>query len=110
MIRKIVMWKLSGDTEAERTAYIKRVRQTLFNLRRCIPGMRHLENDVDFSQVDYACDVVLVSEFESQASLDAYAVHLEQLQVRDELACVRIRRYQVDHEVASDAASVASTA
>jgi len=41
--------------------------------------------------------VVLFSEFESQAALDAYAVHPEHLRVKQELGDMRIARHQVDY-------------
>jgi hypothetical protein len=47
--------------------------------------------------VDYACDVVLYSEFESQAALDAYAVHPEHLRVRQDIEGLRVARHQVDY-------------
>ena len=64
-----------------------------------IPGLLQLEVGVDSSRIDYACDVVLVSEFESQAALDAYASHPEHLRVKQELGDLRTHRYQVDYEV-----------
>jgi hypothetical protein len=60
-----------------------------------------MEIGVDSSRVDYACDVVLYSEFESQAALNAYASHPEHLRVRDVLNGIRITRHQVDYEVSS---------
>jgi hypothetical protein len=62
-----------------------------------IPGLLKLEIGIDISRIDYACDVVLYSEFDSAESLAAYAVHPEHLRVRDELAGVRISRHQVDY-------------
>jgi len=52
---------------------------------------------VDSSRIDYACDVVLYSEFESQAALDAYGNHPEHLRVKHEVADLRIARHQVDY-------------
>ena len=57
---------------------------------------------VDTSGVDYACDVVLVSDFASQAALDAYAVHSEHLRVKAEIGDMRIARHQVDYTAAKD--------
>ena len=62
-----------------------------------MPGLLRLEIGVDSSGVDYACDVVLYSEFESQAALNAYAVHPEHLRVKNELEGLRIARHQVDY-------------
>ena len=48
--------------------------------------------------MDYACDVVLVSDFESRAALEAYAGHPEHMRVKLEVADLRIARHQVDYE------------
>ena len=95
-IKHIVMWNVSGSSEEERAASVAAVKSRFEGLRGVIPGMIHLEIGVDFSRVDYACDVVLYSEFESSAALEAYANHPEHLRVRDELDGVRVARYQVD--------------
>jgi hypothetical protein len=67
-------------------------------MRAHIPGLLRLEIGVDESRVDYACDVVLYSEFESRQALNDYADHPEHLRVRRELEGVRIARHQVDFE------------
>jgi hypothetical protein len=41
--------------------------------------------------------VVLYSEFDSQASLDAYATHPEHARVKQEVEGIRIARHQVDY-------------
>ncbi|WP_447778391.1 Dabb family protein [Variovorax boronicumulans] len=102
MIRHIVMWNVDGATAEERQGNIEWLRRCFHGLRGRIPGLLHLEVGVDTSRVDYACDVVLYSEFESWKALDAYAKHPEHLQVRDELAGLRIARHQVDYEVHTD--------
>ena len=99
MIRHIVMWDVSGDTTKEKQRNMDRIQSGFHGLRGCIPGLLHLEVGVDLSKIDYACDVVLYSEFESWEALAAYALHPEHLRVRDELAGVRIARHQVDYEV-----------
>jgi Stress responsive A/B Barrel Domain len=97
--KHIVMWKLRGDTPAARHQNIKLVKNSFDSLRGRIPGLLHLEIGVDASHTDYACDVVLYSEFDSQTSLEAYATHPEHLRVKKELADVRIARHQVDYLV-----------
>ena len=97
MIKHIVMWRVRGDTTAERSAAARTVQRAFESLRDRIPGMRQLEIGIDVSDCDYACDVVLYSEFESQAALAAYAVHPEHQRVRDELGDLRITRHQVDY-------------
>lgn len=97
MIRHIVMWNVSGDTPQARAGAIAQLKRSFESLRGRIPGLLRLELGADISRVDYACDVVLYSEFESQAALDAYANHPEHLRVKDEVAGLRIARHQVDY-------------
>ena len=99
MIKHIVMWNLRGETAAERSGNALALQREFESLRGCIPGLRKLEIGVDHSRIDYACDVVLYSEFESQAALDAYASHPEHLRVRRALGDMRIARHQVDYAV-----------
>ncbi len=98
MIRHIVMWNLRGDTPREKAANAERLQRSFHSLRGRVPGLLHVEVGVDTSRVDYACDVVLYSEFESQAALDAYASHPEHLRVKQELGDLRTARHQVDYE------------
>jgi len=99
LIKHIVMWNLRGDTDQAKARAIELLKRSFESLRGRIPGLLHLEIGVDFSRIDYACDVVLYSEFESQAALDAYALHPEHLRVKQELADLRIARHQVDYRV-----------
>lgn len=99
-IKHIVMWTLKGDTPEQRAKGAQLVKQQFEGLRGLIPGMELLEIGVDSSGADYACDVVLYSEFDCQQSLDAYATHPEHLRVRQRLGDLRVGRYQVDYSVA----------
>jgi hypothetical protein len=101
LIKHIVMWNLRGDTAEAKARAIEVLKSSFESLRGRIPGLLHLEIGVDSSRIDYACDVVLYSEFESQAALDAYAMHPEHLRVKQELADLRIARHQVDYRVES---------
>ena len=93
------MWNLRGDTDQAKARAIELLKRSFESLRGRIPGLLHLEIGVDSSRIDDACDVVLYSEFESQAALDAYALHPEHLRVKQELADLRIARHQVDYRV-----------
>lgn len=97
MIKHIVMWNMAGETEADRRAAAEFLRSRFEGLRGEVPGLLHLEVGFDHSRVDYACDVVLYTEFESQDALDAYATHPAHLLVKDELGQSRIGRFQVDY-------------
>ncbi|RON42542.1 Dabb family protein [Pseudomonas brassicacearum] len=99
MIKHLVMWKLAGADEAERNSAATLVKKSFEELRGLIPGMLHLEIGIDICHFEHSCDVVLYSEFESEAALSAYATHPEHLRVRDLLVGVRVTRHQVDYHV-----------
>lgn len=99
MIRHLVMWQVRGDEPREKAANIARLKRSFESLRGRIPGLVTLEVGVDTSGIDYACDVVLFSEFVSQDALDAYASHPEHLRVKRELGDLRTARHQVDYAV-----------
>lgn len=93
------MWNVRGAGE-EKARNVERLQRSFDSLRGRIPGLLRLEVGVDSSGADYACDVVLVSDFADQAALDAYAAHPEHLRVKEEVADLRTARYQVDYRVA----------
>lgn len=105
MIRHVVMWKVRGATPAEKAANVEQLQRSFHSLRGRVPGLLHLEIGVDTSCVDYACDVVLVSDFVSQAALDAYATHPEHLRVKQEIGDMRTHRHQVDYAIALESAT-----
>lgn len=103
MIRHIVMWRVRGETPGERHAARRLVKESFEGLRGVIPGMLKLEVGLDSSAVDYACDVILITEFDSQAALDGYATHPAHLRVREMLGDIRTARFQVDYQVDAQA-------
>ncbi|MET4204417.1 quinol monooxygenase YgiN [Bradyrhizobium sp. LA2.1] len=76
-----------------------RLKPLFEGLKGRIDGLTHIEVGVDVSDVDYACDVVLFSEFRDRAALQAYATHPEHLRVREKLGDLRIGRFQVDYPI-----------
>ena len=95
-VSHIVMWNVAGKTADEKAEAVAAVRREFEAMLGKIPGMTKLEIGVDISHISYACDMVLVMEFESQSALDAYATHPLHLAAKDRLEGVRIARHQVD--------------
>ncbi len=110
MIRHIVMWSVTGDDAAARAHNVAFLKAQFESLRGRVPGLLHLEIGVDFSRIDYACDVVLVSDFVSRQALADYAEHPEHLRVKHALGTLRTARHQVDYEVDDEAAPAAQSA
>jgi Stress responsive A/B Barrel Domain len=101
MIKHIVMWNVRGDDAATHARHLALLKSEFESLRGRVPGLLHLEVGVDESRIDYACDVVLYTEFDTRESLAAYAQHPEHLRVRQVLGDLRNARHQVDYEVAA---------
>ncbi len=99
MIKHIVMWNVKGWTPEERSENVRRIRAAFDGLRGVIPGLLALEVGADVSNIEYACDAVLYTEFESREALDSYATHPDHLRIKRELADIRIARHQVDYVV-----------
>jgi hypothetical protein len=100
MVRHIVFWRLkdaaNGRTKAENAAEIKR---QLEDLNGKIPGMINLEVGFDFSRATESSDIVLYSEFENRAALDAYQVHPLHEAVKPFVSAARSERRLVDYSV-----------
>lgn len=99
VIKHVVMWSVRGEDGAARARNIALLKAEFESLRGRVPGLLALELGVDESRVDYACDVVLITEFESRQALADYANHPEHLRVRQRLGDLRTARHQVDFEV-----------
>jgi hypothetical protein len=97
MIKHIVMGDVRGETPEQKKETAQLVKSAFESLIGKIPGLAKLEVGMDVSGVDYACDVVLYTEFEDSESLDAYASHPEHLRVKQVIGDRRIARHQVDY-------------
>ncbi len=98
MVRHIVFWRLNesanGRGKAENAAEVKRL---LEGLNGKIPGMIKLEVGFDFSRTSESSDIVLYSEFESRAALDAYQTHPLHEAVKPFVLAARSERRLVDY-------------
>lgn len=97
MIKHIVMWRVRGDTPEERHAACVSIKDKFEGLRTRVQGLIEIEVGINSSTVDYACDVMLYSVFETQQALQDYAIHPEHRRVQRELGDVRVARFQVDY-------------
>lgn len=105
MLKHIVMWNVRGDDADSHARNVALLKSEFESLRGRVPGLLHLEVGIDESRIDYACDVVLYTEFESREALAAYAQHPEHLRVRRTLGDLRSARHQVDYEVNEERAA-----
>ena len=97
MIKHIVMWRLD-ETAGNKTGNALKLKQLLEGLNGRIPGLLKLEVGIDSSKESESSDVVLYSEFESNAALQAYQVHPAHNEVVPFVKSVRGERRVVDYE------------
>jgi len=57
------------------TDIAKEVQQKLLDMSGKIPSLRDLEAGLDITRSERSWDLVLVTRFDDQSGLDAYAVH-----------------------------------
>jgi hypothetical protein len=100
LIRHIVMWKLKDHAEgADKAANMARMKALLEGCRDLVPGMGRLEVGLATPGLEATYDVVLCSEFESAAALDAYQHHPRHVAIKPFIGAVRLERQCVDYEV-----------
>ena len=100
MIKHIVMWRLkdnaAGATKEENALKLKERLEALVDV---IDTLHVAEVGINFNPSDAAFDVILYSEFDDQAGLDAYQNHPEHLKIVDFVGEIRTDRAVVDYEI-----------
>jgi hypothetical protein len=100
VLRHIVMWKLKDFAEgADRAENAQKLKAKLEICRSIVKGQGHFEVGTAQPGFDCTYDVVLVSDFDDKASLDAYQNHPRHLALKDFVAAIREARQCVDYEV-----------
>lgn len=101
MIKHIVFFGLAeeaeGKSKQEHASYIKKELENLIHL---VPGLKKIEvgiNHPDAPSDNF--DIVLYTEFDNMADLDAYQVHPEHKRVAAYIGKVKTSRACVDYEV-----------
>jgi hypothetical protein len=96
MIRHIVTWRLAAADAAQREADALGIKQRLEALRGVVPAER-LEVGIDLGVADGNWHVVLVSDFATEADLDAYQTHPAHLEAAAFVRSVAEARSCVDY-------------
>jgi heme-degrading monooxygenase HmoA len=100
MIKHIVMWKLKDFAEgADRATNAAKMKEKLDSCAGLVPGTLKFEAMLAQPGLEATYDVVLYSEFESKAALDAYATHPEHEAIKPFIGAVRAERQCMDYEI-----------
>jgi hypothetical protein len=100
MLKHIVMWKLkdfAGDTD--KSANVRKMKELLDGCASVVPGMLKFEVAISQPGLEATYDIVLYSEFENKAALDAYQHHPDHVAIKPFIAAVRDQRQCMDYEV-----------
>lgn len=99
MVKHIVMWKVTeGCGTGGGQANALRVKRALESLRGRVPGLITIEVGLGRMSEDGSSNVVLYSEFESAAALEAYREHPAHSAVLPIVKAVCTDRRSVDYE------------
>jgi hypothetical protein len=96
MIKHIVMWKFKETVSVVERQEMK---QQLLALQGRVSCLTAIEVGMDFSKKESSMDMVLCSEFQTKADLQAYAMHPEHLKVVAFVQPLVIDRTVVDYEI-----------
>jgi hypothetical protein len=100
MIKHIVMWQLKDHAEgADKATNAIKMKALLDACSDIVPGIVKLEVAIAQAGLEATYDVVLYSEFESAAALDAYQNHPQHLALKPFVGAVRLARQCMDYEV-----------
>lgn len=93
MLVHIVVWRLLKNE----TAQAERVRSLIMPLAGLVPGMLEIHVGINAIPGDCSADVLLYSEFDSEASLRAYQMHPQHVSVAREVAKLVSDRRVIDY-------------
>jgi hypothetical protein len=100
MIKHIVMWKLKDHAEgADKAANVRKMKSLLEGCAGIVPGMLKLEVGLPQPGLEATYDILLYTEFDSKAALDAYQEHPTHVAVKPFIGAVREARQCMDYEV-----------
>lgn len=98
MIKHIVMWQLKDHAEgADKATNALKMKSMLDACAGLVPGMHAFEVAIAQPGMECTYDVVLYSEFESVAALEAYQNHPQHVALKPFVGAVRVARQCMDY-------------
>jgi heme-degrading monooxygenase HmoA len=100
MLKHIVMWKLKDHAEgADRAANAAEMKRRLDACANIVPGIQKFEVVIAQPGLEATYDVILYSEFEDKAALEAYAKHPDHQALIPFIGSIREGRACMDYVV-----------
>ena len=98
MLKHIVTFKIKASTENEKKERVALLKDYLEKLPPVIPEIKYYEVGVNISTSINAFDLILISEFKSEAELETYRKHPEHQKVVDFINEIKENIVVVDYE------------
>ena len=99
MLKHIVMWQFAEQAEGQdKAANLAKAKALLEGCAGLVPGQGKLDVAAAAPGLECTYDLVLYSEFDSRAALDAYQVHPTHAAVKPFLRAVVTGRQCMDYE------------
>lgn len=99
MIKHIVFWRLKSAAHGNsKLTNARIIKEKIEGLRGKIPGLLAIDLGIDTTATETAGDIVLYSEFENQAALDAYQIHPEHQAIVPFVREAQAERRTIDYE------------
>ena len=99
MITHIVMWQLKDHAEgADKAHNLRKMQALLMSCSDLVPGILRLDVVVAQPGLEATCDIMMVSEFESLAALDAYQSHPHHVAMKPFIGAIRQSRHCMDYQ------------
>ncbi|MFL9925985.1 Dabb family protein [Herbaspirillum lusitanum] len=100
MLKHIVMWKLKEQAEGgDKASNARKMKELLDSCANVVPGILKFEAVLAQPGLEATYDVVLYSEFENRAALDAYQEHPTHVAIKPFIGAVREGRQCMDYEI-----------
>lgn len=100
MLKHIVMWKLKEHAEgADKATNLRKMKGMLEACANLVPGIVKFEVALAQPGLEATYDIVLYSEFESKAALDAYQDHPDHVALKPFIGAIREARQCMDYDI-----------
>ncbi len=97
MVRHIVAWKIAQTDDKEQK--ILKIKEELEALKDKVDVIVDIEVGINFNESDGACDIVLISTFNSKEDLNTYQAHPEHVEVASNFVRPNVcERRVIDYE------------
>lgn len=99
MVRHVVAFRLRAKDATQRAAESQRIQEDLQSLRGRIDEILDLHVGIDLGLVDGHWEVVLVSDFSDNATLERYQAHPDHVRVAQGISGLISDRAIVDYDL-----------